>query len=93
MTCAAVTARPALHEDSSDSVAARSRNALLPPILARPSAARRALKLRRDVLVEPLRSLGKMPSTTIGIDLKISRVRQRLMHGVPLLPRRRAVHG
>src|SRR6266550_1229514 len=57
------------------------------------SAARRALELGRDVLVEPRRRLGKMPSAAIGIDLGIGRVRQRTMHGLPLLRRGGPIRG
>ena len=59
---------------------------------ARLSAARRALELRRDVLVKPRRRLGEMPGTAIGIDLRIGRVRQRTMHRLPFLRRRRPIH-
>jgi hypothetical protein len=45
----------------------------------------RALQLGGDLLVWSRRRLGKMPSTAIGVDLRIGRVRQRAMHGLPLL--------
>ena len=60
---------------------------------ARLSAARRALELGGDVLVEPGRRLGEMPGAAIGIDLGIGRVRQRAMHGLPVLRRGGSVHG
>ncbi len=60
---------------------------------ARLSAARRALELGRDVLVEARRRLGEMPGAAIGIDLGIGRVRQRTMHRLPVLRRGRPIDG
>ena len=56
---------------------------------ARLCATRRALELKGNVLVEPRRRLGKMPGAAIGIDRRVSRVRQRAMHRLPVLPARR----
>ena len=48
------------------------------------SAARRALKLGRDLLVGPFRRVRKMPGAAIGIEFRVRRVRERAMHLLPV---------
>src|SRR5206468_774134 len=61
--------------------------------LPRLSAARRALELGGDVLVEARGRSREVPGAAIGVDLGIGRVSQRAMHGLPVLRRGRAIHG
>ena len=58
---------------------------------ARMRSAGRALELLGDVLVGPRGGLGPVPGAAIGIDLRISDIRQCAVHRMPFLGRRRPV--
>ena len=52
----------------------------------------RQLELGRDLFIWPRCRRGQMPGTTIGIELPVSYVRQRLVRRPALRQRRRPVH-